>query len=164
MGKIPWKIKCQPTPVFLLGESHGRRSLEGYNPWGHKESGHNWSDLAQNMQVKSHRPCLYTLPYCANVNNSNWFLWSSFLFYENQMFRKNIKLCINWESTGRGSVRFEKFEHFVCLFALPLFSGFSESPLQSKPLECLPSAGPPVPQSPNWSPTSFLSIYGLFLT
>ena len=106
VGKIPWRMKWQPTPVFLLGESHGQRSLEGYNPWGHKESGHNWSDLAHNMQVKSHRPCLYTLSYCAYVNNSNWFLWSSFLFYENQMFKKNIKLCINWESTGRDSVHF----------------------------------------------------------
>ena len=27
----------QPTPVFLPGESHGQRSLEGYSPWGHKE-------------------------------------------------------------------------------------------------------------------------------
>ena len=33
-----WKRKWQPTPVFLLGESHGERSLEGYSPWGHKES------------------------------------------------------------------------------------------------------------------------------
>ena len=41
VGKIPWRMKWQPTPVFLLGESHGQRSLEGYNPWGHKESGHN---------------------------------------------------------------------------------------------------------------------------
>ena len=29
----------QPTSVFLPGESHGRRSLVGYSPWGHKESG-----------------------------------------------------------------------------------------------------------------------------
>ena len=27
------------TPIFLPGESHGQRSLEGYSPWGHKESG-----------------------------------------------------------------------------------------------------------------------------
>ena len=27
-----------PTPVLLPGESHGRRSLVGYNPWGRKES------------------------------------------------------------------------------------------------------------------------------
>ena len=30
--------KWQPTPVFLPGESHGRRSLEGYSSWGRKES------------------------------------------------------------------------------------------------------------------------------
>ena len=27
--------KGQPTPVFLTGESHGRRSLVGYSPRGH---------------------------------------------------------------------------------------------------------------------------------
>ena len=27
-----------PTPVLLPGESHGRRSLVGCNPWGRKES------------------------------------------------------------------------------------------------------------------------------
>ena len=35
---IPWRRKWQPTPVFLPGESHGWRSLVGYNPCGHKES------------------------------------------------------------------------------------------------------------------------------
>ena len=28
-----------PTPVILLGEFHGQRSLVGYNPWGCKELG-----------------------------------------------------------------------------------------------------------------------------
>ena len=36
--KIPWRRKWQPTPVFLPGESHGRRSLVGYSPQGRKES------------------------------------------------------------------------------------------------------------------------------
>ena len=36
--KIPWKMKWQPTPVFLRRESHGQRRLVGYSPWGHKES------------------------------------------------------------------------------------------------------------------------------
>ena len=36
IGKIPWRRKWQPTPVLLLGESHGQRSLTGYSPWGHK--------------------------------------------------------------------------------------------------------------------------------
>ena len=35
--KIPRRRAWQPTPVFLLGESHGQRSLAGYRPWGHKE-------------------------------------------------------------------------------------------------------------------------------
>ena len=37
IGKIPWRRKWQPIPVFLPGKSHGRRSLEGYSPWGLKE-------------------------------------------------------------------------------------------------------------------------------
>jgi len=36
VGKIPWRRKWQPTPVFLPGESHGQRSLAGYSPWGRK--------------------------------------------------------------------------------------------------------------------------------
>ena len=35
--KIPWRRAWQPTPLFLLGESHGQKSLVGYSPWGHKE-------------------------------------------------------------------------------------------------------------------------------
>ena len=31
-GKIPWRKKWQPAPVFLPGESHGQRSLAGYSP------------------------------------------------------------------------------------------------------------------------------------
>ena len=36
--KIPWRRKWQPTPVFLVGESHRQRSLVGYSSWGCKES------------------------------------------------------------------------------------------------------------------------------
>ena len=32
VGKISWRRKGQPTPVFLPGESHGQRSLVGYIP------------------------------------------------------------------------------------------------------------------------------------
>ena len=34
-GLLWW---CCPTPVLLPGKSHGRRSLVGCSPWGHKES------------------------------------------------------------------------------------------------------------------------------
>ena len=36
--KIPRRRKWQPTPIFLLGKSHGQRSLSGYSLCGHKES------------------------------------------------------------------------------------------------------------------------------
>ena len=38
VGKIPWRRKWQPSPVFLPGESHGQRSLAGHGPWGRKGS------------------------------------------------------------------------------------------------------------------------------
>ena len=37
VGKIPWRRKWQPSPVFLPGKSHGQRSLAGYSPWSCKE-------------------------------------------------------------------------------------------------------------------------------
>ena len=45
VGKIPWRRKWQPSPVFLYGESHGQRSLVGYSAWGPKESDTSESDL-----------------------------------------------------------------------------------------------------------------------
>ena len=41
VGKIPWRRKWQPTPVFLPGESHGQRSLTGYSTWSQRV-GHDW--------------------------------------------------------------------------------------------------------------------------
>ena len=38
VGKIPWRRKWQHIPVFLPGESHGKKSLAGYSPKGHQES------------------------------------------------------------------------------------------------------------------------------
>ena len=40
-----WRRKWQPTPVFLPGESQGRRSLVGSSMGSHRVR-HNWSDLA----------------------------------------------------------------------------------------------------------------------
>ena len=36
-GKISWKRKWHPTPVFLPGEFNGQKTLAGYSPQGHKE-------------------------------------------------------------------------------------------------------------------------------
>ena len=36
--KISWRRAWKPSPVFLLGASHGQRNLGGYSPCCHKES------------------------------------------------------------------------------------------------------------------------------
>ena len=33
-----WRRQWHPTPVLLLGKSHGQRTLVGFSPWGHEES------------------------------------------------------------------------------------------------------------------------------
>ena len=48
VGKTPWRRKWQPSPVFLTGKSHGRRSLVGYSPRGDKEA-----DTTQHAHVRS---------------------------------------------------------------------------------------------------------------
>ena len=37
VGKIPWRWRWHPTPIFLSGKFHGQRGLVSYSPWGHKE-------------------------------------------------------------------------------------------------------------------------------
>ena len=49
VGKIPWRRKWQPTPVFLPGKSHGPRSLVGYCPWDRKES-----DMTERLHFHFH--------------------------------------------------------------------------------------------------------------
>ena len=43
---ILWRRAWQPTPVFLHGESHGQRSLEGYSPQESQGVRHDLSNLA----------------------------------------------------------------------------------------------------------------------
>ena len=50
--KIPWRRAWKSTPVILLGESHGQRSLVGYSPWDNRVR-HNWSDLARTCIMDS---------------------------------------------------------------------------------------------------------------
>ena len=37
VGKIPWRRKWLPTPVFLPGEFYRQKSLAGNSPWGCKD-------------------------------------------------------------------------------------------------------------------------------
>ena len=62
VGKIPWRRKWQPTPVFLLGKSHGWRSLVGYSPWDCKES-----DMTEQL-------CFHFSLFCTSGNcGTSWY-------------------------------------------------------------------------------------------
>ena len=47
IGKIAWRRKWQPIPVFLPGKFYGQKSLVGCNPWDHKRVRH---DLVTDQQ------------------------------------------------------------------------------------------------------------------
>ena len=51
LGKIPWRRKWQTNLVFLLGKSHGQRSLVGYSPSGCKRVRHDLVIKQQQMCV-----------------------------------------------------------------------------------------------------------------
>ena len=48
-GKIPWRRKQQPTPVFLSGKFHGQRSLVGFGTWSRKKS-----EMTEHTRTLSH--------------------------------------------------------------------------------------------------------------
>ena len=49
VGKITWSRKGQLSSVVLPGKFHGQRSLEGYCPWGLRES-----DMTELLNIHSH--------------------------------------------------------------------------------------------------------------
>ena len=48
VGKIPWRMKWKPTPVFLPGKSHGQRSLADYIVYGVTES-----DVTERLSMRA---------------------------------------------------------------------------------------------------------------
>ena len=56
-GKSPGIGKAT-TPVFLLRESHGQKSLGGYSPKGHKES--DMTEQISTKYVHAHKDRIFT--------------------------------------------------------------------------------------------------------
>ena len=72
----PWRGKWLPTPVFLLAEFPGKRSLVSSNPWGCKES-----DTTESFTLSS-------------VNNGFHFSFRSYFLINSAYV--HIWLCIFW--------------------------------------------------------------------
>ena len=79
LGSIPGsgrsrRRKWQPTPVFLPGESHGRRSLVGYSPRGCKELDTTSLSLSLLLHLIlwesfSHSTCVSLFPHLQKEDN-----------------------------------------------------------------------------------------------
>jgi len=54
VGKIPWRRKWQPIPVFLPGKSHGQRSLVGYSSLGCKRVRYHLAAKNNNTHTHTH--------------------------------------------------------------------------------------------------------------
>ena len=88
LGKIAWRRKWQPTPVFLPGESHGRRSLVGYSPWGHKES--DMTSLSLSLFTFCHKGGVICISEVIDISPGN--LDSSLCFFQSTVSQD--VLCI----------------------------------------------------------------------
>ena len=88
VGKISWRRKWQPTPVFLPGKSHGWRSLVGYSPWGHKES-----DMTERLH--SHGPSLEV----SNISAHIWLARIQPYVHTNRKWKKRCRQV--WWPGGR---------------------------------------------------------------
>ena len=62
VGKIPWRRKWQPTPVFFPGESHGKRSLVCCSQSVHKKSDMT-EDACNGYEVVYHHGFNFFLKY-----------------------------------------------------------------------------------------------------
>ena len=97
VGKISWRRKWQPAPVFLPMKPHGQRSLAGYRRWGHRvrhdsatEQGHcataclcsvvliAFVDPVWYLQVITFFVCLFILCLISVISVGNYFRFTVF--------------------------------------------------------------------------------------
>ena len=73
VGKIPWRRKWQPTPIFLPEKFSGQRSLVGYSLWDHKEldmtdwahtNTHTHPEREKHWQMHTHIPFQLSFKLC----------------------------------------------------------------------------------------------------
>ena len=80
VGKVPWRRKWQPTPVFLPGESLGQRSLAGYGPPGCKESDMTWQHSNCNVPLSTRAWAQCFTCMTSSQHPSRWAAWTACLW------------------------------------------------------------------------------------
>ena len=110
----PLEKEMQPTPVFLSGEFHGWRILEGYSPWGRKEPlRHHW--------------VTNTFPFTCLILNKEWL---HFIVYNGWARRALDILC----HTSHFVLRMGKLRPRGAVHALEI--KFPDAHPDALPFEC----------------------------
>ena len=81
---MSWRMKWQPTPVFLSGEYHGRRSLVGYSP---KEL-----DTTEWLHTSLRFMWLRFLAFKSGQDGGVWGLWGHIFSWAYQNYRATYPL------------------------------------------------------------------------
>ena len=63
LGKMLWKKKWQPTPVFFPGEFHGKQSLAGCRPGG-RGVRHEWAHTHTHTRTQMYKYYKYNILMC----------------------------------------------------------------------------------------------------
>ena len=116
--KIPWRREWQPTAVFLLGESHGQRSLAGYSLWDHKEL-----DVTEATKHTRTQYSLLTTFFfiSAHWTNKKWVnnhRFDPFTKRGLQHIRKNIQVPFIWKFLNWQIIQQNKYPFPHALFSV----------------------------------------------
>ena len=111
-GKIPWRWKWQPTPVFLPGKIPWKEEPGGLQSIGLQRVGHNWVHQAHRAHTPYTKHTHYTFTYSIRlVQKLLWFCilkfaiwsWNTFLnkcgyviHYFNVHFSLHVFLLMNY--------------------------------------------------------------------
>ena len=130
-GKISWRRKWQPTPVFLPGESHGQRGLVSYT-WICRV-GHDWvTNNTTKIHVKKKRHSNY---FQARVPKRDQTLVPVFLTNSITIdrLRPAQNTSINTVLLGRGHTHFVKCLTHLWLMSLQSWVAVMQSTWPEKP-------------------------------
>ena len=83
-GKVLWRRKWQPTPVFLHGKSHGQKSPVGYSLWGCKVR----NDVGMKQQQHTIK---------AKTHRNTWLFAAPFYLPPSLLRQKKLHVSVRWE-------------------------------------------------------------------